>query len=168
VKSSTSSRLGGAAQVPVDHDVEQSSNAHREVRNLEDPPQLTTRAARAKRAPPHKVGNVQDLAISVFGYTFGTSNKIARAIPKSPMRQLREMPATAGTMTQLAALESEAASAPGSATPQDRVAASVGLARIGAAHIAASTAALGARGLEGVFAAGYLHDLLEELTAPHR
>ncbi|KVN23418.1 hypothetical protein WJ63_19625 [Burkholderia pyrrocinia] len=80
------------------------------------------------------------------------------------MQELRKQPATAENMEKLAALEHSYANKPGHATTADTIAANAGFLRNGAAHFAASTAALGAGGLKGADAAGYLADHIEHTT----
>jgi len=78
---------------------------------------------------------------------------------------LRKLPATAENMTKLSAFEHAGANAPGPATTPDKIAAAPGFARNGAAHVAASTAALGADGLRGAHVAGYLDAHIGHLSS---
>jgi hypothetical protein len=114
--------------------------------------------------PPHTVGNVQDFAKSIFGMTTGVSPKVIKGSESAEMQALRKQPATPETMTRLSELEHQYANAPGDGTMADKIAASAGFARHGAAHVAASTAAMGAGGLPAAHQAGYLGEQIENIT----
>ncbi|TCW81181.1 hypothetical protein C5O80_23775 [Burkholderia sp. SRS-46] len=114
--------------------------------------------------PPHSVGQVQDTAKTFFAATTGTSPKVVAGSESAEMQALRKQPATAENMEKLAALEHGYANGPGPATTPDTIAAKAGSLRVGAAHFAASTAALGAGGLRGADAAGYLAEHVEHVT----
>lgn len=129
-------------------------------------PQLSGLPASPRRS--HTVAQVQDFAASVFAATIGNSPKVVGAIStNSALRQLRSQPATSASMTTLSAYEHQLANSQGPSTLQDKIAAAAGYARNGAAHVAATNAALGAGGLQGVHSAGYLDDLLENVGGPH-
>ncbi|ASL48081.1 hypothetical protein bAD24_III11825 [Burkholderia sp. AD24] len=119
----------------------------------------------ALQRPPHSVGQVQDMAKKVFSFTTGVSPKVVNESAGEKGQALRNLPATPANMTKLAAFEHAAANGPGAATSADKIAAAAGFARNGAAHTAASTAALGAGGLRGAHAAGYLPDHIENISS---
>jgi hypothetical protein len=119
----------------------------------------------ALQQPPHSVGQVQDMAKKVFSLTTGTSPKVVTESANEQGQALRKLPATAENMTKLSAFEHAAANGPGPSTMADKIAATAGFARNGAAHVAASTAALGADGLRGAHAAGYLQDHIENISS---
>lgn len=123
-------------------------------------PQLSGLSPRA----PHTVGQVQDTAKSFFAATTGVSPKVVAGSESAEMQALRKQPATAENMEKLSALEHSYANKPGEATTADHIAANAGFLRNGAAHFAASTAALGAGGLKGADAAGYLADHIEHTS----
>ncbi|KAB0641020.1 hypothetical protein WT67_22350 [Burkholderia stagnalis] len=114
---------------------------------------------------PHTVGQVQDTAKSFFAATTGVSPKVVAGSESAEMQALRKQPATAENMEKLSALEHSYANKPGEATTADTIAANAGFLRNGAAHFAASTAALGAGGLKGADAAGYLPHHIESATS---
>ncbi|QCP52778.1 hypothetical protein FAZ95_26960 [Trinickia violacea] len=105
------------------------------------------------------------MAKKIFGMTTGVSPKVVSESGGEKGQALRKLPATAENMTKLSAFEHAAANAPGDATTADKIAAAAGFARNGAAHVAASTAALGADGLRGAHAAGYLEDHIENISS---
>ncbi|MFM0645253.1 hypothetical protein PQR14_13060 [Paraburkholderia bryophila] len=119
----------------------------------------------ALQRPPHSVGQVQDMAKKVFSFTTGVSPKVVNESGGAQGQALRKLPATAENMAKLSAFEHAAANGPGAATSADKIAAAAGFARNGAAHTAASTAALGAGGLRGAHAAGYLPDHIENISS---
>lgn len=114
---------------------------------------------------PHTVAQVQDTAKSFFAATTGVSPKVVAGSESAEMQALRKQPATAENMEKLSALEHGYANKPGEATTADHIAANAGFLRNGAAHFAASTAALGAGGLKGADAAGYLPHHIESATS---